>query len=165
MLYTSGIICMQFTMYKNRSRGFTLIELLVVIAIIGILSSVVLASLNTARFRGNDAAIQSDLFSIKTQAEIFYGGMGNNGYNPNAAIANGDCKLSSSMFVVDTTIAKALVGADNANGGGAIACNASVTAYAVSAALSSEPSNYWCVDSTGNSSKSASVLNLSTMCP
>ncbi|PIS43439.1 pilus assembly protein, partial [Candidatus Kaiserbacteria bacterium CG08_land_8_20_14_0_20_50_21] len=35
-------------MYQNRSRGFTLIELLVVIAIIGILSAVVLASLNTA---------------------------------------------------------------------------------------------------------------------
>jgi len=54
------------------SRGFTLIELLVVIAIIGILSSVVLASLNTARVKGLDAARISDVKSLETALELYY---------------------------------------------------------------------------------------------
>ena len=46
------------------SRGFTLIELLVVIAIIGMLSSVILASLNTARSKSRDARRLEDLKQI-----------------------------------------------------------------------------------------------------
>src|ERR1700722_13880120 len=48
----------------NRKSGFTLIELLVVIAIIGLLASIILASLNTAQQKGRDARRVSDLQEI-----------------------------------------------------------------------------------------------------
>ena len=51
-------------MTRTSKRGFTLIELLVVIAIIGILASIILASLNTARQKGRDARRLSDLKQI-----------------------------------------------------------------------------------------------------
>ncbi len=58
------------TLKKN--RGFTLIELLVVIAIIGILSSVVLASLSSARNKAKDAAIKEEVNQLVTLMELNY---------------------------------------------------------------------------------------------
>lgn len=54
------------------ARGFTLIELLVVIAIIGILSSVVLASLNSARQKGRDARRIADVKQLQLALELYY---------------------------------------------------------------------------------------------
>lgn len=53
-------------------RGFTLIELLVVIAIIGVLSSVVLASLNQARIKARDTSRISQLAEIRKALELYY---------------------------------------------------------------------------------------------
>jgi general secretion pathway protein G len=55
----------------NTKRGFTLIELLVVIAIIGILSSVVLASLNSARQKSRDARRIADIKQLQLALELF----------------------------------------------------------------------------------------------
>lgn len=54
------------------NRGFTLIELLVVIAIIGILSSVVLASLNSAREKSRDAKRVSDIRQLTLALELYF---------------------------------------------------------------------------------------------
>ncbi len=61
---------------RTAPRGFTLIELLVVIAIIGLLSSVVLASLNSARAKARDAKRYSDLHSIQLGLELYYSDRG-----------------------------------------------------------------------------------------
>ena len=57
---------------KLKKRGFTLIELLVVIAIIGILSSVVLASLNSARVKSRNARRIADVRQVQTALEFYF---------------------------------------------------------------------------------------------
>ncbi|TSD02674.1 MAG: N-terminal methylation motif domain-containing protein [Parcubacteria group bacterium Athens0714_16] len=56
----------------KKNKGFTLIELLVVIAIIGILSSVVLASLNSARQKSRDARRIADIKQVQLALELYF---------------------------------------------------------------------------------------------
>jgi prepilin-type N-terminal cleavage/methylation domain-containing protein len=73
---------------KNTKKGFTLIELLVVIAIIGILSSVVLASLSTARAKSRDARRVADAGQFRIAMSMYYDVYGN--YPPCSA----NCDMS-----------------------------------------------------------------------
>ncbi|MHB1163403.1 MAG: prepilin-type N-terminal cleavage/methylation domain-containing protein [Minisyncoccota bacterium] len=145
----------------RKKRGFTLIELLVVIAIIGILSAVVLASLNTARSKGSDAAIQSNLSTIRTQAELYRDStIGNNTYGA----ADTKCASTVNMFN-DSNIARAAAAA-NAIDGGNVTCNVSAggTEYAVSARLVTDTAKYWCVDSASVGTTTTTALGSNTNC-
>lgn len=127
-------------------RGFTLIELLVVIAIIGILSSVVLASLTTARTRGTAAAIQNEMSNMRAQAELYYS------TNSNSYGSASDC--STGLFGTANNGLGNLVAGVNSKGGSP-ECASNGTAWAAQASYNS---TYYCVDSTGISTSSASDL-------
>jgi len=52
-------------------KGFTLIELLVVIFIIGLLASIVVVSVNTARMKSRDARRIADMDSVRGALEMY----------------------------------------------------------------------------------------------
>ena len=84
---------------KKLVRGFTLIELLVVIAIIGVLASVVLASLNNARRKSRDARRITDVKQIQLALELFFDGAGAGNYP--VAVAP-PCTLGAPPVVTDS---------------------------------------------------------------
>lgn len=135
-------------------RAFTLIELLVVVAIIGILSSVVLVSLNGARLKGKDTRVISDVRQLRTQAEADF----TSNYNPSFSAAN--TFVSTGNYAV-------LIADATANGGAvSVVTNASspFISYAIYGKLVSNPSAYFCQDSTGRTNQNAAASSTVT-CP
>jgi Tfp pilus assembly protein PilE len=123
---------------------------LVVIAIIGILSSVVLASLNTARARGSDAAIKADMAGLRAAAELYYDT--NSGYGTQAYTA--DCGGTVAGVFGDTNVQLQIDDAVTKSGqtaATAAKCVASANAYVIAVQLKSAATLGWCVDSVGAS--------------
>ena len=128
-------------MKKKYTQGFTLIELLVVIAIIGILSSVVLVSLNTARNKGKDTRVISDVQQLRTQVEADSNG-------------NYDTSFSGVNAFVSTGNYATLTGDATTNGGAINVVTTSsgghYTAYSIYGKLVSQSTaTYFCISSTG----------------
>ncbi len=132
-------------MKKEMKKGFTLIELLVVIAIIGILSSVVLASLNTARAKGADGAIKGNIGGTRAQAELYYDSNNFQYATTNTVIT---CNAVNSIFT-NSNIVNA-ISQTTGQSGVAPTCVASTTGWAIAARLKDDPTKAYCVDYTGN---------------
>lgn len=135
------------------SRGFSLIELLVVIAIIGVLSSVVLISVNTARNKGADAAVKENLHTIRNEADLYRDAVNN--YGSQLAVQGPITtapayNASGTHFLVrDREANNALREAMRAGGSSAYyAIGSSGSSYAVAVELKSV-TGYWCVDANG----------------
>ena len=161
----------------NLKKGFTLIELLVVVAIIGILASVVLASLNSARAKGSDAAVKSNLDNMRAQAAIYYDTNGK--YNTTSGTAV-TCNITSggtqspspcTALFADPTFLSGLTQAASTSGNTVYGATDTTGAlYAVAATLKSVTTNAWCVDSGGKSElvtsgAATAAMVVSASCP
>ena len=138
-------------MSKNiKQKGFTLIELLVVIAIIGILSSVVITNLSSARVKATDTTIKGNLSSVRSSASIEYENIGSSYNNTGTDISGVDCYDSSDSGTIfrSVNIQNALRQIKTLNNDQALYCNVTSNAYAIVAPLKT-PNTFWCIDSNG----------------
>jgi prepilin-type N-terminal cleavage/methylation domain-containing protein len=161
----------------QKNKGFTLMELLVVIAIIGILATIVLASLSDARNKGADASTKSNLTNARSQAEIYYN---DKDYSFYVSAADSVClDVTGSIYDLVLAAAKsagddtstvtntlATVGAYNQTTCHVATDGISWAAEAPLKASASGSPVMWCVDSTGASLKTTTVLVANgTACP
>lgn len=123
---------LEFFSRRKGQKGFTLIELLVVIAIIGILATIVLVSLNTARSKARDVRRISDLRQVALALEMHYDDNPTTGYPG----TSGSCVAIPASLATD-----GYLGAIPVNPGGTTAYAYAVAADAQNYVLKAELEN------------------------
>ena len=136
------------TAISKLTTGFTLIELLVAIAIIGLLSAIILASLNTARGKGADAAVKSNLHNMRAQDDLYYTSNGDSYGTWNGGVkATCPTVVTVGSMMNDPNIIKAIAAALVAGGNGT-SCIVVGGSYAIAVGMKTV-NQAWCIDSSG----------------
>jgi prepilin-type N-terminal cleavage/methylation domain-containing protein len=147
-------------------KGFTLIELLIVIAIIGILSSIVIGSLTSARKRGKAAAVRSGMRELLTQGQLYLDDHGRFAAATTSA-RTGCYATSTATFLNDTIFGDPhpvdMVNEINKQGAPAF-CSITADGSAFSLIALVENNRSLCLDSNGGRIESTTVTNQSGLC-
>ncbi|MBP6858027.1 MAG: prepilin-type N-terminal cleavage/methylation domain-containing protein [Candidatus Pacebacteria bacterium] len=129
---------------EQKNKGFTLIELMIVIIIVVTLIAITIASLTSAKNKAIDKAIQANMLTVRTQAQLYFDGTGGGSYGPDQSIPlSNDCTIglfSEPVVTLAVNQMKLDRGVDH------VVCFSSPKTFGIVVKLKST-NDYFCIDS------------------